>query len=127
MMADGGRGDHRRDRRGHVQVSHTRAPRIVGEVRARDQSQRREDKGQRIHRQGATATWPRDLGEAALTAGRTDTFLGARHRHRSESEVRSPASLAFGRRLHELSSQPLEPSAVATALERQLNSTCHQK
>jgi transposase len=76
---------------------------------------------------GATATWPRDLGEAALTAGRTDTFLGARHRHRSESEVRSPASLAFGRRLHELSSQPLEPSAVATALERQLNSTCHQK
>jgi transposase len=69
---------------------------LLGEVRPRCPGVRREKKGT-----GATGHGNRYLakvlGEAAVTAGRTDTFLGERYRRIARRRGKKPAIVAVGR------------------------------
>ena len=72
------------------------APGLVGQVRPRDQGVRRAKKGT-----GATGHGnrylARVLGEAAVAAGRTDTFLGERYRRIARRRGKKKAIVAVGR------------------------------
>ena len=82
---------------GHDPVPHPRAPGLLGEVRPRRQaSPPGKNKGN-----GATGHGnrylARVLGEAAVGAGRTDTFLGERYRRIARRRGKKKAIVAVGR------------------------------
>jgi len=68
---------HRRDQPGHDPVPHPRPPDLVGQVRPGRQRVRWPQEGQRQH--WTRQPVPRQRArEAAISASRTDTFLGER-------------------------------------------------
>jgi transposase len=73
------RGDHLRDRRGHGSLCHRRPPDLVGEVHPGVKESAGKTKGKASTGHG-NPYLARVLGEAAVAAGKTDTFLGERYR-----------------------------------------------
>ena len=89
--------DHRRDRGGHDPVPHRRAPVLVGEVRPRaSRSSAGKNKGNGSTGHG-NRYLARVLGEAAVGAGRTNTFLGERYRRIARRRGKKKAIVAVGR------------------------------
>ena len=88
--------DHRRDRHRHDPVPHSRAPDLLGQVRPRREGVRRQDQRQRHHRARQPLPGPL-LGEAAVGASRTDTFLGERYRRIARRRGKKKAIVAVGR------------------------------
>ena len=70
---------------------------LLGPVRPRRQGVGRARRRAAAPPGTATATWPRVLGEAAVTAGRTDTFLGERYRRIARRRGKKKAIVAVGR------------------------------
>jgi transposase len=68
----------------------------VGQVLTRAQQFGGQDQGQPIHR-AWQALLARTLGEAAVIAGRTDTFLGERYRRIAKRRGKQRAIVAVGR------------------------------
>ena len=91
------RGHPRRDRRGHDPLPHRGAPVLLGQVRARGSTPsagKTKGNGSTGHGNRYLA---RVLGEAAVAAGRTDTFLGERYRRIARRRGKKRAIVAVGR------------------------------
>jgi transposase len=78
------------------QVPDRWAPGLLGQVRLRRQGVRRQTQGQRIHR-GRQPYLGRVLGEAAVAASKTTTFLGERYRRIARRRGKKRAIVAVGR------------------------------
>ena len=87
---------HRRDRPGHDPVPDPGAPGVVGQVRTRDRESAGRKKGNSGTGHG-NRYLARALGEAAVGAGRTNTFLGERYRRIARRRGKKRAIVAVGR------------------------------
>jgi transposase len=96
--ADRGRDHHRRDRHRHGPVPHPRPPRLLGEFAPGINSSAGKTKGNDSTGHGNRYLAP-VMGEAAVVAGRTDTFLGARYRRLARRRGKKKALVAVGRSL----------------------------
>ena len=84
------------DRVGHDPLPHRRPPVFLGPVRPRGQRVRRESKGRGGTGHG-NRYLARVLGEAAVAAGKTHTFLGERYRRLARRRGKRRAVVAVGR------------------------------
>src|SRR4051794_38827761 len=84
------------DRHRHDPLPDPGTPGLLGPLRPRDQRVRRSQEGQRRHGHG-NRYLARVLGEAAVAAGRTDTFLGERYRRIAHRRGKKRAIVAVGR------------------------------
>ena len=102
-------GHHRRDRRRHDGVPHRRPPGLLGQMVTPGQAVRRETQGQQRHRprQPLPRRRPR---RSRISAGRTQSFLGARYRRLARRMPKKKALVATGNSMltiiHALLSDP---------------------
>ena len=90
-------GDHRRDRHGHGPLPHPGASGLLGPLRARGQGIGRARRRARPATGHGNPYLARALGEAAVAAGRTNTFLGERYRRIARRRGKKRAIVAVGR------------------------------
>ena len=88
--------DHRRDRHRHGPLPYPWAPGLLGPLCARRQPVGGKAKGRATTGHG-NPYLARVLGEAAVAAGRTDTFLGERYRRIARRRGTKKAIVAVGR------------------------------
>jgi transposase len=93
------------------QVPDRRAAGVVGHLRRRRQRVRRQPRGQRIDRARPSPPWLACSARPGVAAGKTDTFLGERHRRIARRRGTRRAIVAVGRSIlviawHLLSDRP---------------------
>jgi transposase len=87
-------GAHRRDRRGDGSLSQRRASGVVGQVRPHDKASAGKTKSSST---GKGNPWiGATIGEAAMGASKTKTFLGSRHRRIVKRRGKQRALVAVG-------------------------------